>query len=115
MFGGYLKKSKRVRHVISPNSSLNLFKNVSERSLRYLWPIATKKDLISMYHIYLFFWFIYLHLPHKIYITERKWKKIYIYIYIITKIAQFAGQEKLQKKEKFKIKCNIKWLNFCNR
>ena len=28
------------------------------------------------------------------------------YIYTITKIAQFTGQEKLQKK--FKIKCNIK-------
>ena len=56
MFGRYrYYKSKRVRHVISPNSSLNLFKNVCERSLRYLWPIATKKDLISMYHIYLFF------------------------------------------------------------
>ena len=35
-------------------------------------------------------------------------------MYIITKIAQLTGQEKLQKKQ-FKIKCNIKWLNFCNR
>ena len=33
-------------------------------------------------------------------------KYIYIYIYIITEITQFTGQEKLQKK-KFKIKCNI--------
>ena len=36
-------------------------------------------------------------------------------MYITTKSAQFTGQEKLQKREKFKIKHNIRWLNFCNR
>ena len=34
---------------ISPHSSFNFFKNVCERSWRYLQPIGRKKDLISMY------------------------------------------------------------------
>ena len=36
-------------HVISSHSSFNLFKNVCERSWRYLQLIARKKDLISKY------------------------------------------------------------------
>ena len=38
------------------------------------------------------FYFIYLHLPHRINMTERKGKNIYIYIYIITKIANLPGR-----------------------
>ena len=37
-----------VRKVVV-DSSFNLFKNVCERSWRYLQPIARKEDLISMY------------------------------------------------------------------
>ena len=37
------------------------------------------------------FYFIYLHLPHRINMTERKEKKN-IYIYIITKIANLPGR-----------------------
>lgn len=48
-------------------------------------------------------YFIYLYiLPHRIDITESKRKSI-------TKTAN------LQLQKWFKIKCNIKWLNFCNR
>ena len=50
-----------------------------------------------------FIYFIYLYiLPHRIDITESKRKSI-------TKTAN------LQLQKWFKIKCNIKWLNFCNR
>ena len=50
-----------------------------------------------------FIYFIYLYiLPHRIDITESKSKSI-------TKTAN------LQLQKWFKIKCNIKWLNFCNR
>ena len=40
---------KRFSNAISPHSGFSLFKNVCERSWRYLHPIARKKDLISVY------------------------------------------------------------------
>ena len=47
--GCYLYWTKRFWQAISPHSSFNFFKNVCERSWRYLQPIARKKDLISMH------------------------------------------------------------------
>ena len=54
-----------------------------------MMPMSANRSVFFIYYLFI------LHLPHRIDITERKWK---IYIYIITKIAQFIGQEKLEKK-----------------
>ena len=58
------------------------------------------KEGFDQYVSYLFIYLIYI--CHIKYILQKEDEKK------ITKIAQFTGQEKLQKKEKFKIKCNIK-------
>ena len=55
------------------------------------------------------FYFIYLHLPHRINMTERKGKKIYIYYYYDCK---FTGQEKLRNKNSSKLNLILSDLTF---
>ena len=95
----YLLESKLRLNCLAPLLIYDQKMSTSGSSARNLPPSQggrmTMMPMSANRSVFLIYYLFILHLPHRIDITERKWK---IYIYIITKIAQFIGQEKLEKK-----------------